>query len=164
MNCNKQEPKLTAFCFTDTHNCFSMLEPPYIFRKNAQAAIDYLLKTTGQVDVVLEGGDFMSDYPTWQSSGHLPYEYYLGFKKMATERYAALAKGGKVMYVTGNHDYAQGEEATDGPGKNGSTKKLMGSLTAGAVPSWARYWAKLSAMLCTAPSLPYCFRAYPAVS
>ena len=113
-------PILTSFCFTDTHNCFSMLEPPYIFRKNAQEAIDYLLKTTGQVDVVLEGGDFMSDYPSWTSSGHLPYEYYLGFKKMATERYAALAKGGKVMYVAGNHDYAQGEESTDGPGKNGS--------------------------------------------
>ena len=113
-------PMLTSFCFTDTHNCFSMLEPPYIFRKNAQAAIDYLLETTGQVDVVLEGGDFMSDYPSWNSSGHLPYEYYLGFKKMATERYAKLAKGGKVMYVAGNHDYAQGEESTDGPGKNGS--------------------------------------------
>ncbi|MCI6502377.1 MAG: hypothetical protein MSA49_03995 [Clostridia bacterium] len=26
-------PMLTSFCFTDTHNCFSMLEPPYIFRK-----------------------------------------------------------------------------------------------------------------------------------
>ena len=120
MNCNKQEPKLTAFCFTDTHNCFSMLEPPYVLRKTVSMAVDALLKTKGQVDVVLEGGDCMSDYPTWTSSGHLPYAYYKDFKALVVENYAKLAKGGKVMYVTGNHDYAQGEEATDGPGKNGS--------------------------------------------
>ncbi len=113
-------PMLTAFCFTDVHNCFAMLEPPYVFRKTATLAIDTLLATTGQVDIVLDGGDLMSDYPSWTTSGHLPYEYFLGFKELTVKTYAALAKDGKVMYVAGNHDYAQGEEATDGPGKNGS--------------------------------------------
>ena len=46
------------------------------------------------------------------------------------------------------------------PGRKGRIRKLMGSVT-GSPPlsSPLRYRAKLSAMLCTAPSLPYCLRA-----
>ena len=115
------KPILTSFCFSDVHNCFSMLEPPYVLRKSATLAIDTLLATKGQVDVVMMGGDYMSDYPGWLNcSNTLPYTYYLGYKEATVKEYARLAKDGKVLYCAGNHDFAQGEAATDGPGKNGS--------------------------------------------
>ncbi len=114
------KPILTSFGMSDIHNNFAMLEPPYVFRKNAAAAVDQILSTRGQVDVLMIGGDFMSDYPSWNSSGHLPYAYFVGFRDHASEILSKLAKDGKVMYIAGNHDYAQGEKSTDGPGKNGS--------------------------------------------
>ena len=117
----QEKPILTSFCFSDVHNCFSMLEPPYVLRKSATLAIDTLLATKGQVDVVMMGGDYMSDYPGWLNcSNTLPYTYYLGYKEATVKEYARLAKDGKVLYCAGNHDFAQGEAATDGPGKNGS--------------------------------------------
>lgn len=120
------KPLQTIFCFSDVHNNFAMLEPTnntgdYVIRKTAVRAVDLLLKEKGQVDIVHMGGDYMSDYPHWNKSGKLPYEYYLGYKKKTVETFAPLAKGGKVFYVAGNHDYAQGEsEGLGGPGKNGT--------------------------------------------
>ena len=115
------KPRQTIFCLSDVHNNFAMLEPPFTIRKTATRAVDYLLENIGQVDVVHMGGDYMSDYPNWNKSGNLPYEYYLGYKKKTVETFAPLAKGGKVIYVAGNHDFAQGEsEGLGGPGKNGS--------------------------------------------
>ena len=113
-------PILTAMCFSDVHNCFSMLEPPYHFRKTATRAIEHVLKTRGQVDVVLVGGDLISDFPHWDQSGWWPYQYYLGYKDLTVRTFAPLAKGGKVTYIAGNHDFGNAELSTDGPGKNGS--------------------------------------------
>ena len=110
----EEKPLLTSFCLSDIHNQFSMLEPPYTIRGTATLAIDYILATEGKVDVAVIGGDYMSDYPNYQSSGWLPYEYYLGYKAKTLETFAQLAEGGKAIYVVGNHDYAQGEAATDG--------------------------------------------------
>ena len=120
-----ETPLFNAMCFSDVHNNFAMLEPnnrtgDYVVRRNVDAMIDLLLETKGQTDVVFVGGDYMSDYPNWNSSGFLPYNYYLGFKEKTIATFNRLAKDGKVMYVAGNHDYAQGEASTDGPGKNGS--------------------------------------------
>ena len=120
-----ETPLFNAMCFSDVHNNFAMLEPnnrtgDYVVRRNVDAIIDLLLETEGQTDVVFVGGDYMSDYPNWNSSGYLPYNYYLGFKEKTIATFNRLAKDGKVMYVAGNHDYAQGEASTDGPGKNGS--------------------------------------------
>ena len=84
-------PILTAMCFSDVHNCFSMLEPPYHFRKTATRAIDHILETKGQVDVVLVGGDLITDYPHWNQSGWWPYEYYLGYKDLTVKTFAPLA-------------------------------------------------------------------------
>ena len=111
---------LTSACFSDSHNNFAMLEPTnntkdYVFRKTHEKAIDLILETRGPVDVVVVGGDLMSDYPHWDQSGWLPYEYYLGFKKVIVAQFERLSKDGKVIYVAGNHDYAQGELSTDAP-------------------------------------------------
>ena len=120
-----ETPLLTTMCFSDVHNNFAMLQEnnssgDYVVRRNVDWMIDLLLETEGAVDVVMVGGDYMSDYPNWNSSGHLPYKYYLGFKAKTIETFNRLTKDGKVMYVAGNHDYAQGEAARGGPGKNGT--------------------------------------------
>ena len=118
-------PILTSMCFSDVHNNFAMLEPnnssgDYVVRRNVDWIIDLLLETEGAVDVVMVGGDYMSDYPSWNSSGRLPYSYYLGYKQKTIETFNRLTKDGKVMYAAGNHDYAQGEAGKGGPGKMGS--------------------------------------------
>ena len=119
------DPILTSMCFSDVHNNFAMLQEnnssgDYVVRRNVDWMIDLLLDTEGAVDVVMVGGDYMSDYPSWNSSGNLPYKYYVGFKAKTIETFNRLAKDGKVMYVAGNHDYAQGEASRTGPGNNGS--------------------------------------------
>jgi len=120
-----ETPILTSFMFTDVHNNFAMLEPTnnfkkYIVRKNVDMAIDHLLETEGPVDVVLVGGDLISDYHSWNSSGKWPYKYFVEYRELLVNTFKRLSKDGKVSYVAGNHDYAQGELSTDGPGKNGS--------------------------------------------
>ena len=117
---NNAKPKLCAMCFSDYHNNFTMLEPPYIVRQTVTLAADVLKKEGFEADVVLVGGDCQSDYPHWNKSGWLPYEYFVGARDASDRVLASIAKGGKVAYVAGNHDYGQGEAATDGPGKGGS--------------------------------------------
>jgi len=119
------EPVLSSFFFTDIHNNFAMLEPTndtgdYVIRKNVDAMIDHLLATEGKVDVVQVGGDLMSDYHEWYKSGCWPYAYFVEYRQRLVDTFNRLAKDGKVLYTAGNHDYAQGELATDGPGLNGS--------------------------------------------
>ena len=116
---------LTSACFSDAHNSMAMLQPDnstgdYVLRKTHTNAIDHILGTRGKVDVALVGGDLMSDYPHWNKSGWLPYEYFVDYKELIVNEYGRLAKGEKVMYIAGNHDYAQGELAEDGPGLFGS--------------------------------------------
>ena len=111
---------LTTACFSDSHNNFAMLEPPYVLRKTHTNAINLILETRGKVDVVMVGGDLMSDYPHWNQSGWWPYKYYTEFKALIVEEFARLSKEEKVIYIAGNHDYAQGELSTDGPGNKGS--------------------------------------------
>ena len=111
---------LTSFMFSDVHNNFAMLEPTnrnggYIVRKNVDTAIDTLLETVGPVDVVLVGGDLMSDYHSWNSSGCWPYKYFVEYRELLVKTFKRLSKDGKVSYVAGNHDYGQGELATDAP-------------------------------------------------
>lgn len=120
-----EEPILTTFMFTDVHNNFAMLEPTnnygnYIVRKNVDRAIDLLLETVGPVDVVQVGGDLMSDYHSWYQSGCWPYKYFVEYRRLLVDTFKRLSKDGKVVYAAGNHDYAQGELATDGPGTGGT--------------------------------------------
>ena len=116
----KTEPVLTSFCFTDVHNNFAMLEPTnntgdYVVRKNVNPMIDLILETEGAVDLVMVGGDLMSDYPHWNASGNWPYKYFVEYRALLVQTFARLSKDGKVIYCGGNHDYGQGENATDCP-------------------------------------------------
>ena len=116
-----KEPVFTTFTFTDVHNNFAMLEPTnstknYIIRKNAVGMIEHLLETEGAVDMVMMGGDLMSDYPHWNASGNWPYKYFVEYRQLLLDTFGKLAKDGKnVTFVAGNHDYGQGEAATDAP-------------------------------------------------
>ena len=115
------DPVFTAFCFTDVHNNFAMLEPTnstgdYIVRKNVDGMIDHMIATEGKVDLVMVGGDLMSDYPSWNSSGNWPYAYFVEYRQLLIDTFSRLAKDGKtVTFNGGNHDYGQGEAATDAP-------------------------------------------------
>ena len=112
-----KDPLFTAFCFTDVHNNFAMLEPTnstgdYIVRKNVDGMIDHLLDTVGAVDLVMVGGDLMSDYPHWVNSGTWPYGYFVEYRQLLIDTFSRLAKDGKtVTFCGGNHDYGQGENA-----------------------------------------------------
>ena len=115
------DPIFTTFCFTDVHNCFAMLEPTnnygdYIVRKNVEGFIDHLVATEGKVDMVMVGGDLISDYYSWYMSGHWPYGYFVEYRQRLLDVFGKLAKDGKcVTFVAGNHDYAQGENAVNAP-------------------------------------------------
>ncbi len=111
---------LNSACFSDMHNTFTMLEPnnstgDYVLRKTHVRAVELIREKYGLLDVVMVGGDLMSDYPRWDESGCWPYKYYVEYKQLLVDLFAGLTKDGKVMYVAGNHDYAQGELATDAP-------------------------------------------------
>ena len=114
-----KDPVFTTFTFTDVHNNFAMLEPTnstkdYIVRKNVQGMIDLLLETEGKVDMVMVGGDLMSDYPSWNSSGRWPYGYFVEYRQLLLDTFGQLAKDGKcVTFNGGNHDYGQGEDAVN---------------------------------------------------
>ena len=115
------DPVFTAFCFTDVHNNFAMLEPDnstgdYIVRKNVDGMIDHLLETEGAVDLVMVGGDLMSDYPDCDRSCKWPYKYFVEYRQRLVDTFSRLAKDKKtVVFTGGNHDYGQGEASTDAP-------------------------------------------------
>ena len=120
MSNKNNTPILTTFMFSDVHNNFAMLESTnnygkYLVRKNVDPAIDQLLETVGPLDVVLVGGDLMSDYHHWNMSGNWPYKYFAEYRKILVDTFKRLSKDGKVSYVAGNHDYGQGELSTDAP-------------------------------------------------
>lgn len=117
---DNKKPKFCAICFSDFHNNFTMLEPPYRVRQTVELAAKVYAEEGLKADVVLVGGDSQSDYPHWNHSGWLPYEYFIGARDKTDKVLASVAHGGKVAYVAGNHDYGQGEASTDGPGIGGS--------------------------------------------
>ena len=148
------DPVFTAFCFTDVHNNFAMLEPTnstgdYIVRKNVDGMIDHMLATEGAVDLVMVGGDLMSDYPHWDRSGNWPYAYFIEYRELLVETFSRLAKDGKtVTFNGGNHDYGQGEAATDAPhtptGNYNSSDFYFGDAgmrqNIGELPEEDMYW------------------------
>jgi hypothetical protein len=120
MSNKNNTPILKTFMFSDVHNNFGMLEPTnnyrkYLVRKNVDPAIDQLLETVGPLDVVLVGGDLMSDYHHWNMSGNWPYKYFVEYRRLLVDTFKRLSRDGKVSYVAGNHDYGQGELSTDAP-------------------------------------------------
>ena len=104
---------LTAFCFTDVHNQQSMLEYPTTLRKSLITANELAREEFGLADVVIMGGDNVSDYPYWNKSCWLPKKNFLDIKNKMHECVSRSAKDGKVFYVAGNNDMILGDIGTE---------------------------------------------------
>lgn len=96
-------------CFSDIHNMLSMLSMPTTLRRTVAMGVDENLKRFGPADLTIVGGDSVSDYPSWTSSGWLPYRNFLDIKAKQNAELARGTKSGRLLYVAGNHDYACGE-------------------------------------------------------
>lgn len=104
---------LTAFGFTDIHNQASMLDYPTTVRSSLITACDRAVAEFGKADVALNGGDNISDYPHWNKSCALPKKNFLDIKRKMHAVTANTAKGGKVLYVSGNNDMILGDIGTE---------------------------------------------------
>ena len=71
------EKILTGFGFTDIHNQQAMLDYPTKIRTSLIAATELAVKEFGKADIVLVGGDNISDYPHWNKSCALPKKNFL---------------------------------------------------------------------------------------
>lgn len=123
-------------CFTDIHNQQTMLNLPTTLRGSAVKAAKMTADEWGKADVVLVGGDNISDYPHWNKSCALPYANWLDIKKKMVDCFAAVAKDERVLYVDGNNDMILGDLPTaDNPPYNtcdfyhtGPMKQTLGVL------------------------------------
>ena len=71
------EKILTAFCFTDMHNQSAMLDYPTTLRRSLVSANKLAVEEFGLADLVICGGDNVSDYPYWNKSCALPKKNFL---------------------------------------------------------------------------------------
>lgn len=99
-------------CYTDIHNQQAMLNLPTVLRGSATAAARLTQEEWGQADLAIVGGDNISDYPHYNRSCALPYRNWLDFKEKFTANFAAVARGGRVLYVDGNNDLILGDLPT----------------------------------------------------
>ena len=104
---------LTAFCFTDMHNQQSMLDYPTTLRKSLIQAKELAKEEFGLADLVLIGGDNISDYPHWNKSCALPKKNFLDIKNKIHSCVSQCVKEQKVLYVTGNNDMILGDIGTE---------------------------------------------------
>ena len=107
------DKKLTVFCFTDIHNQQSMLEYPTTLRTSLIQARDLAREEFGLADLVLIGGDNISDYPHWNKSCALPKKNFLDIKNKIHRCVSQCVKDQKVLYVTGNNDMILGDIGTE---------------------------------------------------
>lgn len=112
---------LTAFCFTDMHNQQSMLDYPTTLRKSLIQAKELAKEEFGLADLVLIGGDNISDYPHWNKSCALPKKNFLDIKNKIHSCVSQCVKDQKVMYVTGNNDMILGDIGTEENGPYNTT-------------------------------------------
>jgi len=75
------EKILTVFCFTDMHNQQAMLDYPTHLRTSFIQANKLAVEEFGKADIVLIGGDNVSDYPHWDKSCALPKKNFLDIKQ-----------------------------------------------------------------------------------
>lgn len=99
-------------CYTDIHNQQIMLNYPATLRGSAIAAAELTKKEWGKADLVIVGGDNISDYPHWNRSCALPYKNWLDIKSKMVDCFAAVAKDERVLYVDGNNDLILGDLPT----------------------------------------------------
>ena len=103
---------LTAFCFTDIHNQQAMLDYPTTIRTSLVQARDLASAEFGTADIVLVGGDNISDYPHWNKSCALPKKNFLDLKQKMHACISECVKDQKVLYVAGNNDMILGDIGT----------------------------------------------------
>ncbi len=106
--------RLTGFCFTDVHNQQSMLDYPTTLRGSLVLANELAVEEFGLADVVIVGGDNISDYPYWNRSCALPKKNFLDIKAKMHACVSKSAKDGRVLYVAGNNDMILGDIGTEG--------------------------------------------------
>ena len=99
-------------CYTDIHNQQTMLNLPTVLRGSATAAVALTQKEWGKADVVLIGGDNISDYPHWNKSCAFPYKNWLDIKGKMVDLFASVSKDERVLYVDGNNDLILGDLPT----------------------------------------------------
>jgi len=107
------EKILTVFCFTDMHNQQAMLDYPTHLRTSFIQANKLAVEEFGKADIVLIGGDNVSDYPHWDKSCALPKKNFLDIKQKIHKCASESVKGGKVLYITGNNDMMLGDIGTE---------------------------------------------------
>ena len=107
------DKKLTVFCMTDIHNQQAMLDYPTTLRSSAVSAAQLALEEFGKADLTIIGGDNVSDYPNWNKSCALPKKNFLDIKQKMVDCFAAVTKGEKVLYVSGNNDMILGDIGTE---------------------------------------------------
>ncbi len=126
-------------CYTDIHCMETMLNLPTTLRTSAVRAADLTLAEWGQSDLSIVGGDNLSDYPHWNRSCALPYANFLDIKEKLVKNFERTAKGGRVLYVSGNNDPLLGDLPTpENPPYNtcefyhtGPMKETLGTLREG---------------------------------
>lgn len=106
------EKILTCFCFTDIHHQQAMLDYPTTVRKSLVQANELAVQEFGLADLVIMGGDNVSDYPHWNKSCALPKKNFLDIKKKLHSCVSQSTKDGKVFYVAGNNDMILGDIGT----------------------------------------------------
>lgn len=125
-------------CFTDMHNMQTMLNLPTTLRQSAVRATKLVREEWGKADLLVIGGDNVSDYPEWNRSCALPYKNWLDIKGKMVDTFATAAQGERVLYVDGNNDLILGDLPTaDNPPYNTCEfyetpmKQTLGVLTDG---------------------------------
>ena len=99
-------------CYTDIHNQQTMLNIPTVLRGSAVKAVAMTKAEWGQADLVLIGGDNVSDYPHWNRSCALPYKNWLDIKEKMVSAFGSAARDQRVLYVDGNNDLILGDLPT----------------------------------------------------
>ena len=105
-------PLFTVACFSDLHIDYGIQGDATPIRSGTIKAAQYIQETRGSADVVLVGGDILSNN-AYQDQ----YWNTDRIKKAQQTVYNTLAMAsmeGKVLFVAGNHDYEAGTMSKDG--------------------------------------------------
>ena len=104
-----KKPVFRVACFADLHVDYGIQSYGNPIRPSTITAVNYVQNTLGGADVILVGGDIVSN------NGRLEWTNQL-WNRSVTTVYSTLARGsksGKVMMVSGNHETEVGVAAGD---------------------------------------------------
>lgn len=105
-------PLFTVACFSDLHIDYGIQGNATPIRNGTIKAAQYVQETLGGADLVLVGGDILSnnDYSTnYWDTNRIKKAQQTVYDTMST-----ASRDGKVLLVAGNHDYEAGTMSKDG--------------------------------------------------